>query len=173
MRIVIWVIMAIKEKASEIISRGPAQCHPSVATRTPPSLWATGKGDATMWAWPRPSEGCGTGHKRRRGCVGLQRCLWSLVWDKSILPGETLTHRDHSSSPFLSWRGSPPTASVITFSSPALVMHSQPLAAQERCLPGKGKEHWYKRIILSKCRISGWGFPGIVSSSWGLKSHQG
>lgn len=128
MRIVIQVIMATKEMASEIISHGPAQCHPNVATRTPPSLWATSKGDVTMWAWHRPSEGCGTGleHKRRRGCVGLQCCLCSLVWDKSILPGEAVTQRDHSSSLFLSWRGSLPTASVITFSSAALMMHSQP-----------------------------------------------
>lgn len=53
MRNVIQVIMAIKEVASEIISHGPAQCHPSVATRTPPSIWATSKGDVTMWAWHR------------------------------------------------------------------------------------------------------------------------
>lgn len=100
MRNVIQVIMAIKETASEIISHGSAQCHPSVATRTPPSLWATSKGDVTMWALHRSSEGWGTGlgHKRRRDCVGLQHCLWSLVWDKSILPGEAVTQRDHSSS---------------------------------------------------------------------------
>lgn len=66
---------------------------------------------------------------------------WSLVWDKSILPGAAVTQRDHSSFPFLSWCGSPPTSSVITFSSPALMMYSQPLAAQERYLPGKGKKH--------------------------------
>lgn len=45
--------MAIEEMASEITSHGPAQCHPNVATRTPPSLGVTSKGDVTPWAWPR------------------------------------------------------------------------------------------------------------------------
>lgn len=53
MRAVIQVIMAIKEMASETISHGPAQCHRRVATRTPPPLWATSKGDVTMWAQHR------------------------------------------------------------------------------------------------------------------------
>lgn len=83
MRNVIQVIMAIKEVASEIISHGPAQCHPSVATRTPPSIRATSKGDVTMWAWHRVMPQQGMWH--RAWAQQEESLCWAAVL--SLEPG--------------------------------------------------------------------------------------
>lgn len=102
MRNVIQVIMAIKEVASEIISHGPAQCHPSVATRTPPSIWATSKGDVTMWAWHShatardAAQGLGTtGGELVLGCSVVFGAWFGI---NPSCQGEAMTQRDHSSS---------------------------------------------------------------------------
>lgn len=149
-------IIAIKEMASEISSHA---CTAHESSSTPPQ-----RGHQDM-CFPWLSQGY------------EQHCLWILVLGQ-ISPARwkqwlRRTAPPPESSPVQTWFSPYSLCHRLLLFSPVDASPACLLAAQDRCLPGKLKEHWYKRILLSKYRISGWGFPETVSSYWGLTSHQG